>query len=512
MWKMLPIRMLKHYFDLQLINSVSETNAALVNVSGRQRMLSQRTAMFALRLVCTQDKTEQEKLRSCLLADLDLMERSHNGLLKGDAKMKLPGLPSPTVKAMYFEAPLNLDWQVRQYIAEARALAQAAAEELTQDNPHLHYIIAGASEKLLEAIDAVVSQYQKEIEAQQLAIHIHQAELYQQSCAATAAAEAEVQMLEEALQQLRQAQVHLVQTEKMSSLGELVAGVAHEINNPVSFIFGNLNHAKEYVQDLLDLLELYQEHLPNPSPDIQAQIEAIDLNFLKEDLPKVLSSMKTGADRICQMVRSLRNFSRIDEEMQLVDLHQGIDGTLLILQNRLKANGHCQGIQVIKDYGDLPPVECYPSQMNQVFMNLLSNAIDALQELQVESCNVEGSEDRSTSHNLQPTNPQPATPTIWIRTEVSRFNVVTVRIADNGPGIAEEVRARLFKSFFTTKPVGKGTGLGLSISHQIVVEKHNGSLECKSLPGQGTEFLIEIPQRQSEELSAQESKAVVEIA
>ncbi len=284
-------------------------------------------------------------------------------------------------------------------------------------------------------------------------------------------------MLKQALQELQQTQAQLVQTEKMSSLGQLVAGVAHEINNPVSFVYGNLTYASQYTQDLLHLLQLYQQHYPHPALEIQAKEEAIELEFLLEDLPKILSSMQMGAERICQIVLSLRNFSRLDEsEMKLVDIHEGIDSTLLILQNRLKANGENPAIEVIKEYGILPRVECYAGQMNQVFMNILSNAIDALED------KIRGEEYPS--------------PCIWIRTEVRVGNQVAICIADNGPGMMEAVRDKLFDPFFTTKPVGKGTGLGLSISYQIVIEKHGGQLRCISAPRQGAEFVIEIPIRQ----------------
>jgi signal transduction histidine kinase len=292
----------------------------------------------------------------------------------------------------------------------------------------------------------------------------------------------------------------------MSSLGQLVAGVAHEINNPVTFIYGNLTPASESTQDLLRLLRLYQEYYPQPAPEIQEEMEAIEVDFLVEDLPKMLSSMKIGADRIRQIVLSLRNFSRLDEaEIKPVDIHEGLNNTLLILQNRLKARAGHPEIQILKDYGSLPQVECYAGQINQVFMNILTNAIDALEELLAQRrsegedvAQVEGSED-----NVQPSNLQPATPCIRIRTEVGRpgdsglsresQDWVTIRIADNGPGMTQEVKQRLFDPFFTTKPVGEGTGLGLSISYQIVVEKHGGQLRCKSVPGQGAEFFIEIP-------------------
>ncbi|XWK88858.1 MAG: PAS domain-containing protein [Phormidium sp.] len=283
--------------------------------------------------------------------------------------------------------------------------------------------------------------------------------------------------LEQTLQELRRTQTQLVQSEKMSSLGQLVAGVAHEINNPVNFIFGNLSHAKEYTQDLLGLVELYQEHYPNPHPDIQAELEAIELDFLTEDLPKLLNSMKVGADRIQKIVASLRTFSRMDEaEMKEVNIHEGIDSTLMILQNRLKAKPDRPEIKVTKQYGNLPLVECYAGQLNQVFMNIVANAIDAL-------------EDAYNAKIL-------VNPTITIHTKIIENNQVMIILTDNGQGIPDQVKSRLFDPFFTTKPIGKGTGMGLSISYQIITEKHHGTLDCFSEPGKGTEFVIKIPLKQ----------------
>ena len=281
-----------------------------------------------------------------------------------------------------------------------------------------------------------------------------------------------------ALDELKATHSQLVQSEKMSSLGLLIAGVAHEINNPVSFIHGNLAYLKDYTQDLLHLLKLYQQHYPNPVPDIQQETENNDLDFLAEDLPKILSSMSIGVERICQIVQSLRNFSRHDDsQMKPMNLHEGIDSTLLILNHRLKGNGEMPPIEIIKQYGNLPPVECFSGPINQVFMNILSNAIDALDDPNSQLTFEEMSENPSQ---------------IKISTEVVG-NFVEIKIYDNGPGITEEVKQRIFDTFFTTKPIGKGTGMGLSISYQIIVERHEGKLYCTSELGKGTEFTVKMP-------------------
>ncbi len=302
--------------------------------------------------------------------------------------------------------------------------------------------------------------------------------------------------LQQALHQLKSRQVQLIQSAKMSSLGQLVAGIAHEINNPANFIYGNITYATQYVKDLLDLLELYQTQFPNSTPEIQHHVEAIDLEFLKDDLPKLLSSMLLGTDRICGIVNSLRNFSRLDEsEVKIVDVHEGIDSTLMLLENRLQAKPGFSAIAVVKKYGNLPQVECYPGQLNQVFMNILSNAIDALTSRFTNDTLKGNYRHELENAQAQTTNSHSFTPTIVICTETLEPDWVTIRIADNGPGIGEAVQSKLFDPFFTTKAVGGGTGLGLSISYQIINQQHGGSLECFSQLGQGAEFVMKIPLR-----------------
>lgn len=286
--------------------------------------------------------------------------------------------------------------------------------------------------------------------------------------------------LQEALQDLQKMQFQLVQTEKMSSLGQLVAGIAHEINNPVNFISGNLIHAQQNIEDLLALITLYQQLYPEPNLDIQALATDIDLEFVATDLPKLMRSMKVGSERIQAIVASLRTFSRMDEaEMKSVDIHNGLDSTLMILRNRLKSRSETGEIAVVCDYGHIPAVECYAGQLNQVFMNVLSNAIDALEEQRT------------------PASAGTRAPRITIQTALTSDQQVCIHIRDNGPGISEQVRHQVFNPFFTTKPVGKGTGMGLSISYQIVTEKHGGVFECESAIGQGTTFKILIPLNQT---------------
>lgn len=279
--------------------------------------------------------------------------------------------------------------------------------------------------------------------------------------------------------ELRETQLRLIQEEKMASLGQLVAGVAHEINNPVNFIRGNLSYAQTYIKDLLKLLSLYEAHTPYPIPEVQAFSAQIELDFLKQDLSKLISSMEIGTNRIQKIVRSLRTFSRLDEsDYKAVNLHEGIDSTLMILGSRLADNSLRPAIEVIKEYGDLPLVECYAGKLNQVFMNIIANAIDATDEA------FESSQEQTK-------------PIIKISTAVNVNNgSAIIRIADNGKGMSADVQHRMYDQFFTTKSIGKGTGLGLSISYAIITEKHKGQLTCQSKLGEGTEFTIALPLQQ----------------
>ena len=275
---------------------------------------------------------------------------------------------------------------------------------------------------------------------------------------------------------LQKAQVKLVQQEKLSTLGELIAGIGHEINNPINFISSNISPLQGYIAAVTELLLLYEQEYPNPTAKITTAIQDLDLNFVLEDMAKILNSLQLGSERIRNISNSLRNFCRSDRDTKIsADLHQGLDSTLMILQHRFKANGARPRIEVIKNYGVLPQVKCYIGLMNQVFMNILANAVDAVDEAITQG----------KMSNL--------IPQIQIATEIDSEQLVIIQITDNGIGIPERLKKRLFEPLFTTKPVGKGTGLGLAIAYEIVVEKHEGVLDVNSQPGMGTEFIIKIP-------------------
>ena len=348
--------------------------------------------------------------------------------------------------------------------------------------------------KLLDVHQLLLSQLQIH-ELSTVAMREPQAQLRHQA-----------QQLELALLELQRTQTQLIQTEKMSSLGQLVAGVAHEINNPIGFIYSNLHHAKEYTEGLMRMLDIYRQHCPELIPEIAAEAEKIELDYLVEDLPKVLNSMQQGAERVRDIVLSLRNFCRLDEaEMKQVNIHDGINNTIMLLQSQLKGKPGLEAIAIHKEYSDLPLVHCYPGQLNQVFMNILVNAIYALVESNKHENVDKNSQNKSLGEQEQScTNSQSSLsnstrpiPAIRVRTELIEKKKVIIKISDNGPGMTENVRKRLFDPFFTTKPVGQGTGLGLSISYEIVVNQHGGELKCFSEPGKGAEFAIEIPLQQS---------------
>ena len=334
----------------------------------------------------------------------------------------------------------------------------------------------------LGAVDYITKPFQQEEVLARVKLHLKLHVLAEKLEEKNMLLEQKVVEVSKAYEDLQKMQIKLIQSEKMSGLGQLAAGIAHEINNPINFIAGNLGYAQQYAHKLLKIIHLYQEDYVNPTPRIQTAIDEIELEFLEEDFIKILKSMNLGTQRIQEIVKSMRVFSRVDEaEVKTVNIHEGIDSTLTLLHHRLKAKPDHPEIELIKEYGQIPQVECHAGQLNQVFMNIISNAIDALDE---------SNQQRSFAEIQQDPN------RIQISTKVIDNNWVAIHISDNGRGVCETVGPKLFDPFFTTKPIGKGTGLGLSISYQIIVEKHGGRLYCQPVLGKGIEFVIEIPIRQ----------------
>ena len=335
----------------------------------------------------------------------------------------------------------------------------------------------------LGAVDYITKPFQQEEVVARIQTHLKirrlNLELEQQKQNLEQIVQQRTAELTLAMEELKKAQLQLIQSEKLSTIGQLVAGIAHEINNPIGCIYGNLEQASLATKDLSDFLRLYQTKFSNPGTEIDRKAEEIEIDYLLEDLPKMFHAMQVGIERICNLSTSLRTFSRGDVDAKVsVDIHEGIESTLMILQHRLKAQPHRPEIQVIKKYGKLPEIECYLGQLNQVFMNILANAIDALEE-----SNFGRSYAEIKAHPNQ----------ITIKTEMKDENQVIIRIADNGAGMDKDIKQRIFDHLFTTKPVGRGTGLGLTISHQIIVEKHEGTIEVNSQLGEGTEFAIALP-------------------
>ena len=361
------------------------------------------------------------------------------------------------------------------------------ANPKTQETPIIFMTaLSGVEDKVkglsLGAVDYITKPFQQEEVLARVQIHLKLSQQTRQLRDLNEQLEQRVTertaQLSRSLTDLQAAQLQLIQQEKMSTLGQLVAGIGHEINNPLNSVTGNLAHAERYIGELLNHLHLYQQRYSDPVAEIVQDAEAIDLPFLEKDLPQLIKTLYIAAGRISYISQSLRTFSRSDHENPIeLQIRDGIDSTILLLQHRLKANSQRPAVQIIRDYADLPKVPCYPGQLNQVFMNLLANAIDAVEESN-QGRNYREIADRANQ--------------IWITTEL-RTDKVAIRIRDNGIGMSQSVQEEMFNPSFTTKPVGKGTGLGLAIAHQIIVEKHGGSLTCNSTPGEGTEFTIELP-------------------
>ncbi len=448
--------------------------------------------------------TESEMIQ-CLRLDDDLRSRCAQDIMR---PLAICVFPPKTFLCLAYQTLVQQGLHYGVVESQGERLGLLSRTSLLQafDPVFMQSILEGTRQRLDQVTDQLVStqeQMHREkltYQRSQLAFDTAKVQLQQQSDERTAElAEMNTQLkrdlrkrkrVEDALKQtlktLQSAQIQVIQNERMAGLGHFVAGVAHEINNPINFIYGNINPAKAYAEELLRLVSYYQKTDPTIAQAIQTEIEEIeeiDIEFLAADFPKLLDSMKAGTERIREIVKSLRNFSRLDEaEMKPVDIHEGIENTLMLLANRFKAQPGQQAIRVVETYDQLPAVECFASQLNQVFWHILSNAIDALRLHYTPQSSMPDADEIGA---------------IQIRTETIEGNRIAIYIADNGPGIPESERSKVFDPFYTTKPVGKGTGLGLSISHQIVVEKHRGNLYYHSTPGQGTEFVIELPCRLS---------------
>ncbi|MEG4303406.1 response regulator [Microcoleus sp. D3_18a_C4] len=430
-------------------------------------------------LLVVDDTPDNLRLLSTMLSDKGYKVR---GVINGDMALKAARSTPPDLILLDITMPQMNGYEVCQHLkADGRTsgIPVIFLSALDRVLDKVKAFAVGGVDYITKPfhLEEVLARVENQLTIQRLQKKLHEQNARLQESEAKEREKA--QELELALQQLQNAQAQLIQSEKMSSLGNVVAGVAHEINNPISFIKGNLSPVREYTEDLLRLVQLYAEDFPNPTAAIQEQLEAIDFTFLRNDLPKLIASMSIGADRIGEIVQSLRNFSRLDEsDLKAVDIHEGLESTLMILQHRLKAEADQTIIKVVKEYEALPTIECFAGRMNQVFMNVLTNAIDALQSPKRWGNDVDDSR---------------SIPTITICTKLLSDFQVGIYITDNGPGITEDIQQRIFEPFFTTKEVGKGKGLGLSISYAIVVGEHGGQLRCLSVPAQGATLAIEIP-------------------
>ncbi|MEG4580979.1 response regulator [Microcoleus sp. MON1_C5] len=430
-------------------------------------------------LLVVDDTPDNLRLLSTMLSDKGYKVR---GVINGEMALKAARSTPPDLILLDITMPQMNGYEVCEHLKADRKTSSVPVIFLSALDQVLDKVKAfavGGVDYITKPfhLEEVLARVENQLTIQRLQKKLHEQNARLQESEAKEREKSH--QLELALQQLQHTQAQLIQTEKMSSLGNVVAGVAHEINNPISFIKGNLSPVTEYTQDLLRLVQLYAEDFPNPTAAIQEQLEAMDLTFLRNDFPKLIASMRIGADRIGEIVQSLRNFSRLDEsELKAVDIHEGLESTLMILQHRLQDEADQTIVKVVKEYEALPKIECYAGQMNQVFMNVLTNAIDALQ---------------SQKSYAKEAGDSSQIPTITICTKLLSEVQVGIYITDNGPGITEEVQQRIFEPFFTTKEVGKGKGLGLSISYAIVVDEHGGQLRCLSVPAQGATLAIEIP-------------------
>ncbi|MGK7888571.1 MAG: ATP-binding protein [Leptolyngbyaceae cyanobacterium] len=436
-------------------------------------------------------RTEAEPLATEILQELEQIVDNTYQSLSQELSTSLTSLANAQVQTflislLFFMLAASLTVLLRRSITQPIRRLTQVAMRIGKGNLNLEASVESQDE--VGTLAQVFNVMTRRLKQSLVTLEEYNQDLEQKVTSRTQELEAKNVQIQNTLADLQKTQAQLIQTEKMSSLGQLVAGVAHEINNPVNFIHGNLSPLADYTQDLIQFIDHISAAHPELAQTIETESEAIDLDFVRQDLPMILSSMNMGTKRIREIVLSLRNFSRLDEaEVKTIDLHDGLESTLLILQNRLRAKGDRDAITVTRHYGSLPQVECHAGQMNQVFMNILANSLDALDDA-AEDAEWQATRDR---------------PELTIRTSVKSDQTVMISIEDNALGIPDPIHQHIFEPFFTTKDVGKGTGMGLSISYQIVTETHQGTLSCHSKPGQGTQFLIQIPIQKNIQSTAQ---------